>query len=59
MKDSEHYKDFSEDERSELLFRLFRHLVVGGPLCQYEDSITPYIDTVKVLYKDLLKYVQY
>jgi hypothetical protein len=27
---------YSEDERSELLWRLFEHIALGGPCCQYE-----------------------
>eukprot|EP00823_Brevimastigomonas_motovehiculus_P005449 TRINITY_DN4027_c2_g1_i1.p1 TRINITY_DN4027_c2_g1~~TRINITY_DN4027_c2_g1_i1.p1 ORF type:complete len:392 (+),score=211.10 TRINITY_DN4027_c2_g1_i1:52-1227(+) len=54
--DSDHYHElFSAEERSELLIRLFSHLVVGGPICQYEDSIVPYLDTTKLLYKDFLR----
>ncbi len=27
---------FSEEEQDEFLFRIFRHLTVGGSLCQFE-----------------------
>ena len=30
MEDSDHYDTFSESERSELIFRLFKHLILGG-----------------------------
>ncbi|XP_029299279.1 cilia- and flagella-associated protein 300 [Cottoperca gobio] len=52
--DSEHYCVFGREERGELLFRLFKHLCVGGELCQYEETIDPYISTTKQLYKDLV-----
>ena len=43
MDDSDHYDIFSEEERSELIFKLFQHLTLGGPLNQYEDDIGPYV----------------
>jgi len=54
LEDSEHYATFSEDERRELLFRLFQHFSLGGPLNQYEDEIGPYFDIVKHFYKGLV-----
>nr|XP_054771460.1 cilia- and flagella-associated protein 300-like [Lytechinus pictus] len=54
LEDSDNYEVFSELEREQFLFRLFEHLCLGGSLCQYEDSITPYLDTTKLLYKDLV-----
>ncbi|CAL8094428.1 unnamed protein product [Orchesella dallaii] len=44
----------SEDDRKEFLCTLFSHLVIGGSLCQYEDNVEPYIQTTKLLYKDLI-----
>ncbi|XP_017278052.1 cilia- and flagella-associated protein 300 [Kryptolebias marmoratus] len=52
--DSEHYYAVGREGREEFLFRLFKHLCLGGELCQYEDTITPYIDTTKKIYKDLI-----
>ncbi|XP_037651120.1 cilia- and flagella-associated protein 300 [Sebastes umbrosus] len=52
--DSEHYYVVGREERGELLFRLFKHLCLGGELCQYEDAIQPYISTTKHIYKDLI-----
>lgn len=37
--DSEYYCTFNENDRNELLFRIFQILVLGGQLCQYEDTI--------------------
>lgn len=54
LEDSDNYECYSEDERSELLFRLFSHICIGGPVCQYEDEIQPYLDVVKSLYKDCI-----
>jgi cilia- and flagella-associated protein 300 len=52
--DSDHYDDFSDEERDELLFRLFQHMLIGGPLCQYEDELNDVLATVKNLYRDLV-----
>ncbi|KAJ0003304.1 hypothetical protein NQD34_008402 [Periophthalmus magnuspinnatus] len=52
--ESEHYPIISPGERQEFLFRLFKHLCLGGELCQYEETIEPYISTTKQIYKDLI-----
>ncbi|XP_045914112.1 cilia- and flagella-associated protein 300 isoform X1 [Micropterus dolomieu] len=52
--DSEHYYVVGKEERREFLFRLFKHLCFGGELCQYEDTIDPYISATKHIYKDLI-----
>jgi len=51
---SEEWDTYSASERSELLFHLLRRLAVGGGLNQYEDSMVPYLDMCKGLYKDLV-----
>ncbi|KAA6392266.1 MAG: putative Integrator complex subunit 4 [Streblomastix strix] len=52
--DSESYVLFTSEERSEFLFHIFKRLVFGGEFCQFEDSIYPYIDMAKNIYKDLV-----
>ncbi|XP_023140933.2 cilia- and flagella-associated protein 300 isoform X1 [Amphiprion ocellaris] len=52
--DLEHYCVVGREQRAEFLFRVFKHLCVGGELCQYEDTIDPYINTTKQMYKDLI-----
>ncbi|XP_007520785.1 cilia- and flagella-associated protein 300 isoform X1 [Erinaceus europaeus] len=52
--DSEKYEIFSQPDREEFLFCLFKHLCLGGALCQYEDVLTPYLETTKLIYKDLV-----
>ncbi|XP_034401633.1 cilia- and flagella-associated protein 300 [Cyclopterus lumpus] len=52
--DSEHHYVVGKEARGEFLFLLFKHLCVGGELCQYEDTIDPYISTTKHIYKDLI-----
>merc|ERR1712065_44443 len=33
---------------------MLTHLAVGGAICQYEDDIAPYMDTMKAMYKDFV-----
>ncbi|CAH2225405.1 Hypothetical predicted protein [Pelobates cultripes] len=54
LEDFEKYDIFSQSDREEFLFLLFKHLCLGGALCQYEDAIDPYLETTKSIYKDLL-----
>ena len=52
--DSEYYDLFSESERNEFLFRLFKHIVIGGELVQPNDDLETYTNFVRNLYKDLI-----
>ena len=52
--DSEQYLVYDDQEREEFLFRIFKHLVIGGGMCQPEENISPYLDCTKKLYKSLL-----
>jgi len=52
--DSENSGLFPLKERNELLFRIFKCIIIGGGLCQSEDYITRYLDMTKKLYKELL-----
>ncbi|NXP07240.1 CF300 protein, partial [Thinocorus orbignyianus] len=54
LEDSDHYDLFSQLDRKEFLFCLFKHLCIGGTLCQFEDVLGPYLETTKALYKDLV-----
>ncbi|ELK16513.1 65 kDa Yes-associated protein [Pteropus alecto] len=54
VEDSEKYEVFSQPDREEFLFCLFKHLCLGGALCQYEDVLNPYLETTKLIYKDLV-----
>uniref|UniRef100_A0A2K6UTE6 Cilia- and flagella-associated protein 300 n=1 Tax=Saimiri boliviensis boliviensis TaxID=39432 RepID=A0A2K6UTE6_SAIBB len=54
VEDSEKYEVFGQPDREEFLFCLFKHLCLGGALCQYEDVINPYLETTKLIYKDLV-----
>ncbi|XP_061597843.1 cilia- and flagella-associated protein 300 [Cololabis saira] len=52
--DSEHYYAVGREEREEFLFRIFKHLCLGGELCQYEDTVGPYLTTTTQMYKGLI-----
>lgn len=52
--DSENYDLFSVAEKDEFLYRLFSHFCLGGSVCQYEDTVEPYVSITKGVYKDLL-----
>eukprot|EP01137_Pigoraptor_chileana_P013944 Opistho-2@68024 len=54
ISDSDNYSMYSASERSEFLFRIFSHVCLGGAICQFEDEVEPYLDTAKLLYKDLV-----
>jgi len=52
--DSEHCDLFDDAEKNELLYHVFRRLVVGGSMCQFEDDWRPYLDATKTMYKELV-----
>uniref|UniRef100_A0A672YYW2 Cilia- and flagella-associated protein 300 n=1 Tax=Sphaeramia orbicularis TaxID=375764 RepID=A0A672YYW2_9TELE len=52
--EEEDYCAVRKEEQEEFLFRLFKHLWLGGELCQYDNTADPYISTTKKIYKDLI-----
>ncbi|XP_048389011.1 cilia- and flagella-associated protein 300 isoform X2 [Stegostoma tigrinum] len=54
LEESDKYQIFSDKEREEFIFHIFKHLCLGGVLCQYEDTIDPYLETCKTMYKELV-----
>ena len=54
VEDSEAYSVFSQDQRDEFLFHIFKRLVIGGSLCQYENTVEPYLEMTKDFYKDIV-----
>ncbi|GBM48892.1 Uncharacterized protein C11orf70 [Araneus ventricosus] len=54
VEESENYPLYTEKERAEFLFLIFKHICLGGSLNQYEDNINPYILMAKTLYKDVI-----
>ncbi|XP_013418162.1 uncharacterized protein C11orf70 homolog [Lingula anatina] len=54
IEDSDNYEAYSSAERDEFLFRIFKHICLGGQVCQYEDEVKPYLDMTKNIYKDLV-----
>ncbi|XP_015172855.1 PREDICTED: uncharacterized protein C11orf70 homolog [Polistes dominula] len=53
--ESEQYNLYTKDERNEFIFCIFQMLVLGGSLCQYEDTLEPYLTITKRMYKDLIR----
>jgi hypothetical protein len=51
--ESEIYDTFSSEDRKEFLLHIFKRLVVGGALNQYEEYIEPYTSMTKDFYRDL------
>ena len=54
MEEDEKFCTFSEADRQEFIFHLFKSLALGGGVCQYEDTIDAYLDITRKLYKDLI-----
>lgn len=54
IEDSEKYEAFDQNQRKEFLFKVFQALVLGGSLNQYEDTMKPYLEWTKTLYKSLV-----
>ena len=54
VEDSDSYSAFSPEKRDEFLFHIFKRIVVGGSLCQYENNVEPYLEMTKCFYKDLV-----
>lgn len=54
VEDDESYSLFSDQDRKEFIFHLFKALSLGGKLCQFEDTLQPYLDATKLIYKDLV-----
>jgi len=52
--DSEDYEILTDAQRQELITTVFRHLVLGGGMNQWDDHIEPYVEATRGFYKDLL-----
>lgn len=52
--DGENASAYSESEKKELIFVLFRMLVIGGSMCQPDYDVKRYQEMTKNLYKELL-----
>lgn len=57
--ESDNFGLFLEGDRNEFIFHIFRFLVLGGKWCQYEDKINPYLELTKMLYKNLVRFVEF
>lgn len=45
--DSEHADLFSDSDRNEFIYELFKHVVTGGGMCQYDDDWHQYLNVTK------------
>ena len=45
---------YSDQDKKQFIFQLFKLLVIGGPLNQSDARIDRYLDMTKKLYKELL-----
>jgi hypothetical protein len=52
--ESENAELYTDDEKSEFLWRVFEHICLGGACCQFEDALEPYLDAAKKIYKETL-----
>ena len=52
--DSPYANLFTDEERKEFIYHLFRRCVLGGPLCQGSDNLNDYLGQVKELYKEMM-----
>lgn len=52
--ESESGEIFEEEQRQELIYHVFKALVLGGAMCQPEDNISSYLDITKAIYKDIV-----
>lgn len=50
LEESDRYTEFSEEEKGEFLFRLFKHLQLGGRVNQVSSS--------KLMHDDFIMYIK-
>ena len=58
MQEYPSYDIFTAQDRQEFIFHVFKALCLGGRLCQYEDTIQPYLEATRKIYKDLITVVR-
>lgn len=56
--ESDYYNLYSDKEKEEFIFCIFRHIILGGYCNQYEDEVQHYVETTKHVYKDLVTVVK-
>lgn len=54
MEEDDVYTTFSESDRKEFIFHVFKSLCLGGACCQFEDELGPYLDSTRMIYKDMI-----
>jgi cilia- and flagella-associated protein 300 len=51
---SENFDVYTETEKHELIFQLFKLFVIGGELCQPDVEVEKYLNITKAVYKDIV-----
>ncbi|CAM9374116.1 unnamed protein product [Choristocarpus tenellus] len=52
--ESEHADVFTDPQKGELIYHLFKSLSLGGAMCQPDENLEKYKDVTKLIYKDLM-----
>ena len=52
--DSEYWETFSKEDKKQLLYIIFRILVLGGSMTQPDETTEDYINFTKLIYKNLV-----
>ncbi|KAI8811724.1 hypothetical protein BJ742DRAFT_736277 [Cladochytrium replicatum] len=45
---------FSAEDRKEFIFNVFKAIVLGGGVCQFDETVGDYLAVTKMIYKDLV-----
>ena len=53
--ESPNWEVYSEEDKAEFIFQLFKILAVGGGMCQSDDTVQGYLNLTKTLYKVSLR----
>ncbi|ETV94094.1 hypothetical protein H310_12112 [Aphanomyces invadans] len=51
---SDHAGFFSASEQDEAIFQVFKRLVIGGAMAQHDETLQPYLNMTKLVYKALV-----
>jgi hypothetical protein len=47
MEESDHYDLFSENEKKEFIFQIFKHICLGGDICQVTNYSNIFLGLLK------------
>merc|ERR1711964_62572 len=52
--DTEEEELYSDDDKKEFIYHIFKWLCVGGSMTQPDETLPPYVDVTKALYRELI-----